>query len=196
MESGSDTTRKITLGHITGVFGVKGWLKVHSDTHPRENIVTFSNWYLNDGNSSTAADDQGVAMELESGRPQGKTIIAKLKGIDTPEQARTLIGQIISVNRSDLPPLEPDEYYWADIIGFDVKNTEGQLLGGVDRLFETGANDVVVVKRRSGQDKASAQNGAGAEHSTEILIPWVMDSVVLKVDTAERLIIVDWDPDY
>ncbi len=179
----------ISLGRVNGVYGVKGWLKVHSDTSPRENIVAYKNWHLSDSTSpqaTTAAvsDESNTQwVELEAGRAQGKNIVAKLQGVDDRDAAQLLVGRTIAVERENLPVLNSDEYYWTDLSGLEVIDSQAQRLGKVSRLFETGANDVMVVKET---------DGSGGE----ILIPWILGSVVTQVDLEAKSISVDWDPDY
>lgn len=170
---------RITLGRITGIHGLKGWVKVHSDTSPRENIVRYSPWWL-------GQHGQWKAIKVIEGRPQGKTIIARLEGFDTPESAGLLTGAEIAIDRDVLPAAAGDEYYWADLIGMQVRRVEGVHLGTVLRLFETGANDVLVV----------ADEREGAKPRSEVLVPWVMSDVVVEVNGQENQITVDWDPDY
>jgi 16S rRNA processing protein RimM len=170
---GADSARKrVTLGRITGLFGVKGWVKVHSYTEPRENIVEFAAWVLEH-------DGEAHHVDLEAGHSQGKTVVAKLRGVDDRERAREWIGAEISVERQALPPCEPGEYYWVDLEGLAVRDTRGQLLGEVDHLMATGANDVIVLR------------GDGSR-----LIPFVADEVVQRVDLEEGVIVVDWEPGF
>ena len=157
---------------MTGLYGVKGWIKVHSYTHPRENIVNFSRWMLRDG-------DDHAPVDVERGRLQGRTVVAKLLDIHDRDEARSLIGAEITVDRDDLPPCEPGEYYWADLEGLGVCTATGENLGRVDYLFSTGAHDILVV--------------AG---DRQRLIPFVMQRVVQEIDLERSLIVVDWDPDY
>ena len=157
---------------MTGLYGVKGWIKVHSYTHPRENIVNFRRWTLRQG-------DDHAPVTVEDGRPQGRTVVAKLREIDDRDEARALIGADITVERDDLPPCEPDEYYWADLEGLGVRTESGENLGYVDYLFSTGAHDILVV--------------AG---DRQRLIPFVMQRVVREIDLKRGLIVVDWDRDY
>lgn len=167
-----DRPKPILLGRVTAVYGVKGWIKVHSYTHPRENIVHFRRWTLRQG-------DERAPVAVEDGRPQGRTVVAKLLEIDDRDEARALIGAEITVERDDLPPCGPDEYYWADLEGLDVRSASGDALGHVDHLFATGAHDILVV--------------AG---DRQRLIPFVMQRVVQEVDMRRGLIVVDWDSDY
>ena len=167
-----DRSRPILLGRVTGLYGVKGWIKVHSYTHPRDNIVSFRGWTLRHG-------DEPAPMEVENGRLQGRTVVAKLLGIDDRDRARTLIGAEITVDRNELPPCEPGEYYWADLEGLVVRTEAGDDLGCVDYLFSTGVHDVLVV-----------------EGDRQRLIPFVKQRIVRRIDIERGLIVVDWDPDY
>ena len=165
-------SKPILLGRVSGLFGVKGWIKIHSYTHPRENIVNFGRWNLRRG-------DDHAPVEVEDGRLQGRTVVAKLKGIEDRDQASTLIGAEIVVQRNDLPPCQPGEYYWADLEGMGVRTVKGDELGTIDHLFSTGAHDILVV-----------------EGERQRLIPFVKQRVVHRVDLHRGLVVVDWDPEY
>ena len=167
-----EQSKPVLLGRVTGLYGVKGWIKIHSYTQPRENIVNFGRWTLRHG-------DDHAPMEVENGRIQGRTVVAKLLGIDDREQASTLIGAEITVERDDLPPCEPGEYYWADLEGLDVRTAAGDDLGRIDYLFSTGAHDILVVLGER-----------------QRLIPFVKQRIVREIDMERGLIVVDWDPDY
>lgn len=163
---------KIILGRISGLFGVRGWVKVYSHTSPREGILGYPTWYLRCG-------DGWQAYPLASGQAHGKGVVAKLAGFEDRDQAATLIGRDIAVGRAQLPKLQPGEYYWTDLEGLRVKNLEGVDLGVVSHLFETGANDVLVVKG-----------------DRERLIPYTWGEAVREVDPPTGFIVVDWDPDF
>lgn len=162
----------IIVGEITGVFGVKGWVKVYSHTEPRENILKYSPWYLKKG-------DDVRQVELVSGKRQGKAIVAQIQGIDDRDQAASLNGWMIIVKGDQLPKAKQGEYYWKDLIGLTVITEQGVQLGKVDYLLETGANDVLVV--------------AG---DRERLIPFIQGHTVLKVDLEAGEMLVDWDPEF
>jgi len=166
---------RIYLGHITGLFGVVGWLKVFSDTQPRENIVSYKKWWLR--------DSQGKWQEykLEQGKRHGKNVIVRLGSVDDRDKAALLIGHQIAVDRETLPTLAGNEFYWTDLIGCSVQDSLGTELGLVARLFETGAHDVMVVKAAGGK---------------ELLIPWVMEHFILEVNLADKRIVADWDAEW
>ncbi len=162
----------ITLGKITGVFGIKGWVKVFSHTEQRDAILTYQPWFLR-------VAGEWKAYQVKTGQVQGKGIIAQLQGVDDRDQAQALVGCTIAVSRDQLQPLRRDEYYWTDLIGMEVITVHGYVFGKVDSLFETGSNDVLVVRG-----------------DTERLVPWIMGDVIKSVTLNERRIVVDWDPDF
>lgn len=163
-------SRLIQLGHIAGLFGVRGWVRVFSETQPRENILAYRPWYL-----GTA----GELVAVAEGQRQGKGLVARLEGCTDRDQAARLVGLAISVRRDQLPPPQADEYYWIDLEGLAVCTTDGAPLGVIDYLFSTGANDVMVT-----------------QGERERLVPFVWDAVVKDVDFQRGLVTVDWDPDF
>ena len=165
----------ILVGHIQGVFGIKGWLKIFSHCRPKKQILDYPNWEVR-------APKGNETFELQDGKAHGVGIIAKLKHIDDRTHAETLKGAEIWVTKTTLSELADDEYYWFELEGLQVNNLQGEILGSVVRLMETGANDVLVVK-----DKIDQQ---------EILIPYIKEQVVKQVDISNRTIIVDWLREY
>jgi 16S rRNA processing protein RimM len=162
----------VVLGRISGVYGLRGWVKVYAETRERTDILEFDRWYLR-------RKDSWQAVRVIEGRAQAKGVIAQLEGVSDCDQARALIGTEIAVRRTDLPPAEPGTYYWDDLVGLKVVNLEGVEFGTVSHLFETGgANDVVVV-----------------QGERERLIPYIKD-VVKSVDLKSRVMRVDWDADF
>lgn len=162
----------ITLGKISGVFGVKGWVKVFSYTEQREGILEYNPWFLRIGG-------EWQAYPLKTGQLQGKAIIASLEGVEQREQAETLRGCEVAVPREQLQELRQGEYYWTDLEGMEVVTVTGIGLGRVDSLFETGSNDVLVV--------------CG---DRERLVPWIMGDVIRSVSLEDKRILVEWDPEF
>lgn len=129
----------IVVGRVSGVHGVRGWIKVYSETEPRENIFHYRPWYL-------LRRGECRRVEVSEGRVQGKGLVGHVQGCDDRDLAQRLIGATIGVSRAQFEPLDEGEYYWTDLEGLRVENREGVDLGVVDHLFETGANDVMVVR--------------------------------------------------
>jgi 16S rRNA processing protein RimM len=168
----------VVLGRFTATYGVQGWIKVYSYTDPMENILTYTPWLVR---------KNGVWTELKriGGKKHGKGLIARLDGIDAPEKARVFTNEEIAVPKKVLPDLKPGEYYWSQLENLLVYTESGELLGRVDHLMETGANDVLVVK--------------GTEDSIdreERLLPWLPDQVVKEIDLDSGTMRVDWDPEF
>ncbi len=191
-ESGSteSATTKLVLGEVNGVFGVHGWNKVFSETAPRVNIVKYQQWYL------SRKGGPWKRYEVVKGREQGKNVVVQLAGVTDRDAARELVGCTIAVERDQLPPLPDDEYYWSDLLGFEVVATDGRAFGTLERMFETGANDVMVVSAVSDVASGAGSEGTVTGTESEILIPWIKGSVVQEVLMQQRKIVVDWDPDY
>jgi len=171
MTSASD--EYVIVGEITGVHGVKGWVKVRSFTEPRENLLSYQTWYLHH-------DQNWQVSKLIDGRKQGKGLIAFMEGVDDRDAALKFRGNKIAVLRSQLPQTEEHEYYWTDLIGLEVRTTKEVVLGQIKEMMATGANDVMVVE----------------DAERQRLIPFVQEQVVLEVDLANAVMTVDWDPDF
>jgi len=170
-----DNKSHVILGRISSVFGVKGWVKIVSHTQPKENIFNYPVCLVK-------RDGKWHEVKLLNGKPQGKTLVAQLHGVTTREQAEEWIGATIAVTRDMLPEPDTGDYYWIDLIGLEVMSVQGQKMGTVVKLMETGSNDVLVVKD-------STQNA-------EVLIPWLDQQVIKDVDLTSGVITVDWDNDY
>jgi 16S rRNA processing protein RimM len=170
MAGSADTP--LVVGKLSGVYGVKGWVKVYSFTQPRDNILRYNPWLLQ-------VDGEWRSVRLEDGRAQGKGIVARLEGISDRDQALALRDVEIAIDRSQLESLESGEYYWSDLIGLSVENLRAEPLGRVESLLETGVDDVLVIRG----DK-------------ERLVPFVQPDIVKSVDLAAGLITVDWELDY
>jgi len=126
-------------------------------------------------------------IQVKNGKRSGKNVVVKLAGIDSRELAESVMGLQISVPRSSLPALSEEEVYWTDIIGCEVETSDGTRIGPAERMFDTGANDVMVVTDK----RADSENP-----NAEILIPWIRPDVITSVNLDDRRIVVDWDPDF
>lgn len=169
--------RRVTLGRVAGVFGVRGWIKIHSYTRPIENVLDYPRWWL-------LHRGQEIEARLIEGRVQGQGLVAQIgdakgRAIEDRDQAAALIGADIQVAREELPEPEQGRYYWADLVGLKVQNEEGVELGTVDSLTSNGAQDVLVLKGEA-----------------ERLIPFVQGPIIKSVDLDKAVIVADWQPDY
>lgn len=165
-------SKRVIIGRICAVSGIKGWVKVHSHTQPRENILNYAPWLL-------CRNGVWQPIRVLDGRMQGKGLVVKLENCADRDAAYEWSGADVAIYRSQLPAPQPGSYYWADLIGLTVVNLQGKSLGVVDSLLETGANDVLVVKGES-----------------ECLVPYIKDQVIKEVDLRAGTMRVDWDPDF
>ncbi|ORU93594.1 MAG: ribosome maturation factor RimM [Cycloclasticus sp. symbiont of Poecilosclerida sp. N] len=162
----------LKIGNISGVFGVKGWLKIYANTDKKENILSYQPWYVE-------RNKVRIAVKLKAGKPHGKTIIALLEGVEDRNEAEMWVGSDIYIASDQLPVLKNGEFYWSDLIGLNVVSITSEKFGVIDNMLETGANDVIVVKG-----------------DRERLIPFVLNQVVKSVDLKGQQMIVDWDADF
>ena len=166
------TDAPLVMGRIAAPFGVRGWVRVVTFTEAAENLLAYSPWYLQ-------RNGRWQAVELLDGHVHGKGLVVQLAGCDNRDAATALSGTEIGVYRSQLPAPDNDEYYWSDLVGLQVFTMDNSLLGVVDHLIETGANDVLVVRGER-----------------ECLVPFIRDQVIQSVDLEAGVIRVDWDPDF
>jgi 16S rRNA processing protein RimM len=168
----------LIVGSITSVYGVKGWVKIFSNTDPMENIANYSPWLLK-------VDGQIKPLEVDSVKKHGKGLIAKLVGVDDRDVARNFCGMDILVSADLLPALEEGEFYWSQLENLLVYTESDQLLGKVVRLMETGANDVLVVR-----------GTADSIDQKERLLPYLPDQVIKEINLETGTMRVDWDPEF
>jgi 16S rRNA processing protein RimM len=163
----------IVMGRVVAAQGLLGWVRVQAFTQYLDALIEYDTWFL--GNDTQPWREYKVA----ECKPHTKVLVARLEGISDRTAAEQCKGLLIAVPRSRLPPADEDEYYWSDLIGMEVVNLEGELLGVVDHLLDMGANDILCVRNNKG----------------EILIPFLAN-VVRKVSLEEKKIKVDWQADY
>ena len=159
----------VVVGRIRGPFGVKGEVRVEDYSRQKGDILHYNPWVLR-------LEEAWVECRV-TGRLHQKGLVCQIEGYEDRDRARTLTDVDIAVTEKQLDPLEPGEYYWRQLQGLEVVNNSGEHLGKVDRLIETGANDVMVL--------------TGAQ---ERLIPYVAG--ITQVDLTAGLIKVDWEKDY
>jgi 16S rRNA processing protein RimM len=155
------------MGRVAGSYGVRGWVKVAPQKGVAEALVAATDWWLGED-----------ARRVEQARVHSATVVAKLAGIETREQALALKGLTVAVPRSALPDAQDGRYYLADLVGLDVVNGQGEKLGVVRHWYTNGPQDVMEV--------------AG---ETTRLLPWV-SAVVKRVDLEAKRIEVEWGADW
>lgn len=159
------------MGRIAGPFGILGWVKVQPFTEEIGGLLDFPVWKI-------GRDERWREVRVLDSEVHHKTLVARLEGCHDRDAAAALKGFEITVPREALPEAAENEYYWSDLIGLEVVNVQDELLGKVTDVFETGANDVLVV-----------------EGERERLLPFTAQ-VILKVDVSAGRINVEWGADY
>ncbi len=172
----------VVMGRIVAPYGVFGWLKVVPDTEAFDGLFDYHTWWLGKG-------DDWREYHVETAKVHNDVLVVKLVGIDDRDAAFACKSKQVAVPREQLPKPGDNEYYWSDLIGLNVKNQQGVDFGSIIDVFETGANDVLVVKKEDGVKKADTPK------NEEILLPFIA-AVVLEVDIVAKTMLVDWDEDF
>ena len=161
---------KVIIGQLARPYGLLGWMKVISFVDPIDNLLDYSIMLQIKHNTIWQY------RKLEAGRLYKLCLIIKLEGVNNPETAQSYTNDLIAIERKDLFTLKEGDYYWTDLIGSEVKNTNAVKFGTVHSLIETGSNDVLVVKSKD----------------RERLIPYI-SQVIQSVDLKKKTIIVEWE---
>lgn len=166
---------RVVMGRVAAPYAVKGWIKVQPFTEYLDSLLDYGFWWL--GHEEGRQQGWREYRVLE-GKVHGQTLLVRLQGVEGRDAAEALKGLDVAVNRAAFPETGPDEYYWDDLIGLEVVNTEDESLGRVEGLLETGAHDVLRVMGER-----------------ERLIPFV-NAYVREVDRAAGRILVEWGADW
>jgi 16S rRNA processing protein RimM len=150
---------RVLMGRVARTHGVRGEICLTPFTESPD-------FFLDCGHLQVLLPDgTALGLEVDAVRKHKRLVLLKLKGIRSLEEAERLVGAEVFVPRSSLPELEPDEYYWTDLIGLSVFDESGRLLGRVMRILPTGADDLLVLDR----------------DGREILLPF-LEEVVQSID--------------
>ncbi|SDJ60534.1 ribosome maturation factor RimM [Aliiruegeria lutimaris] len=158
---------RVCVGAIAGAFGVKGEVRLKSFCAIPEDIASYGELFTEDG---------ARAFTVEISRPVKNGLAVRLNGIATKEQADALKGVRLMADRHRMPELPEDEFYHADLIGLEVRDTGGNLLGTVRAVQEFGAGDMLEI------------HGPGLK--TTVLLPFTREAVP-TVDIASGRIVAD-----
>lgn len=194
----------VEVGKVVDAWGVKGGIKVMPFSSDPQALFCTKKWFLRPGEPAAgavvrpgAARPKGAAdtaagrlsaprfLQVKSAREQGDVVVATIDGLDDRNAAEALKGARVFVSRSAFPTPDDGEFYWIDLIGLDVLNPQGEALGRVVDLIDTGPNSVL---RLQGEPDADGK-------PTERLIPFV-SAYILSVSLADKRIVADWGLDY
>ena len=177
----------LRVGRVSGAYGIKGWVRVRTYTESPEGFLALEGLHLEAPGAGAGGAGERRPVDLAAARVQGKGIVAHIAGIEDRTQAERLRGQTFWIPAQQLPTLAAGDYYWRDLIGLAVySDHEGGsvLLGEVDHLIETGANDVLVLRPCP-----------GSVDDRERLVPYLPGAVIAAVEPAANRIRVHWHPD-
>jgi 16S rRNA processing protein RimM len=155
------------MGRVAGSYGVRGWVKVAPQAGVQASLAGAGEWWID-----------AAPVRVEQARVHSATVIAKLEGIESREQALALKGRQVSLPRDALPQAGEGHYYLADLLGLEVVNAQGVVFGVVRQWLTNGPQDVMEV----------------AGERTRLL-PWV-PAVVKSVDLGAKRIEVEWEADW
>jgi 16S rRNA processing protein RimM len=156
------------MGRVAGSYGVHGWVKVAPGGGVRETLAGAKEWWIG-----------GQQYQVAEARVHSASVVARLEGIESREQALKLKGAAVELERAALPEAGSGHYYLVDLVGLEVVNEQGGRLGSVRQWLTNGAQDVMEVQ------------AAGRSR----LIPWVA-AIVKEVDLEAKRIVVDWQADW
>ena len=155
------------MGRVAGSYGVRGWLKVAPGGGVARALSQAREWWIGERPYAVA-----------EAKVHGASVVAKLEGLESREQALALKGARVAMPRAALPETEEGHYYLADLLGLEVLNEQGERLGAIVQWITNGAQDVMEV----------------AGERTR-LIPWV-SAIVKRVDLERRQVVVEWSADW
>lgn len=155
------------IGQIVNTNGLKGFVKVKPFTDDIKEFESFTNIYVQ-------KNSELIEFKIEAVRYIKNMVLLKLQGIDDINKAEELRNLYLKIDRDKMPKLPEDSYYIVDLLECEVETIEGELLGKVDDVFNTGSNDIYVVKNELGK---------------QILLP-AIGEVIKNVDIPNKKIIV------
>jgi 16S rRNA processing protein RimM len=179
-------TDAIEVGRVVGAWGIKGAFKVQAHASDPQALFSSRRWFL----QPPPGPRRSVPplLRITQVRDQASMVVASAQEVVSRDAAEALTGAAVFVSRASFPSAGDGEYYWVDLVGLAVLNREGDMLGDVTGLIDTGVHSVLRVRR------ADAAVDAAVD-AAERLIPFVA-AYVDSVDLAARVIRVDWGLDY
>ena len=183
----------IEVGRIIDAWGVKGWIKVQPFAADPQALFSTRRWFLKppepqNGPKRPLASPSALppSLKITQAKPHGDWVVAQVQEVDNRSGAEALRGARVFVPRASFPTADPDEFYWVDLIGLSVVNLQGETLGTVTGLLDTGPHSVL---------RIAPPGAEGGDEAAERLVPFV-GAYVNDVNLAERRITVDWGLDY
>ena len=158
--------KRLEIGQIVNTFGIKGEVKVVPFTDDISRFDELKKVYIKNKN-------QEKQYKIENVKYHKNMVLIKFSGIDKIEDAEMLKNKYLEIDREDAIPLEEGTYFIADLIGLEVYTEDGNLLGKVEDIYNTGSKDIYVVKDELGK---------------QVLLPGI-DEVIKEVKLDDRIIV-------
>jgi 16S rRNA processing protein RimM len=177
----------IEIACVLGAWGIKGWIKVQCFGDDPQSLIDSKHWAIQPPEGGLVKVHYPDVLHIEQARPHGSFLVAQVQGLTDRTQAQAMRGARIWIDRSQFAPAQAGEYYWVDLVGLSVVNRQGQPMGTVLGLIDTGPHSVLRLARPAGETHAADE--------VERLIPFVA-AYIDDVSTADRRITVDWGLDY
>ncbi|UIN22915.1 ribosome maturation factor RimM [Herbaspirillum frisingense] len=189
----------VVVGHVTGAYGIQGWIRVRPYSSEADALLNAKTWWL----EKSGQPKQDVDVMQSKGH--SGDIVARLTGVADRNAAEAMKGTVVSISRKHFPALDDNEFYWVDLIGSAVENLQGEQLGVVSDMMDNGAHPILKVTAPTQEtavepeDAVEAKPRKGAREKSvaapEMLIPFV-DQFVKTVLPKDKKIVVDWGKDY
>ena len=182
----------VEVGRILDAWGIKGWVKIQSYSADAGSLFSARHWFLkpaeplNKAAVVVKAKAVPPLLKILTIRDHGDGLVANIEGVSDRNGAEALGGARIFISRSAFPSADPDEFYWVDLIGLNVVNRQGEALGTVLGLLDTGPHSVL---------RIAPPGLAEVKPDQERLVPFV-GNFIDTVSLEDRLITVDWGLDY
>ena len=169
----------VPVGHITGAFGVQGWVRIKPYSADAGAMLHTKRWWID--------KPELRDVDMRQAKLHGDEVVAQLVGIADREGAEAIKGAVVQISRRYFPVLDDNEYYWVDLIGLRVENLQGELLGTIAGLMDSGAHPILRVTVSGTHD--------APEKPRETLIPFV-DKFIIAVEQSAGRVRVDWQRDF
>tara|TARA_B100001778_G_scaffold155877_1_gene128157 strand:+ start:185 stop:712 length:528 start_codon:yes stop_codon:yes gene_type:complete len=173
MKSPNEITNSdlVAIGSIGKSHGLNGSFFLNSYCDPEENFFTYERFFLIQKNKI-------LELSIKSKQIKSSKNIINISGIESVDEIKKLTNSEIYTLNKYLKP-EDGEYYWKDLLQLEVYNENNELLGVISEIRNYGANDTLIIKNKTSQ----------------LLIPFVKDVFIKKVDLVKGILIVNWNKD-
>ena len=183
----------IEVGRVLGAWGIQGGIRVQPFSKDPQALFSSRRWFIRPPEAPLAGPRPATpacppVLHITRSKTQGDSVVANAQELPDRNAAEAMKGARIFIARSSFPTAGDGEFYWIDLIGLAVVNRQGDALGTVCGLLDTGAHSVLRVRSPDLVDDT-------APESAERLIPFVA-AYIDHVSLADKRITVDWGLDY